>query len=104
MTSATKGRADQLIRNADLAMYQTKSSDKAGYTTYEKNLHGQIFKTLQREVDLRFALENDQFLLEFQPIICLRIGKLYGFEALIRWLGTSIEACQVAFLVNKRDF
>lgn len=76
---------EQILRNADLAMYQTKNSGKSGFTTYDHTLHNQLIRTMQLEVDLKNAILKQELFIEFQPIIRLSTDTIMGFEALVRW-------------------
>ena len=76
---------EQLLSSADLAIYQAKTSGKRQYQVYNKQMHQLAVERLQLEVDLRKALKNREFVLYYQPIICLKTGSLAGFESLIRW-------------------
>jgi diguanylate cyclase (GGDEF)-like protein len=75
----------ELLRNADLAMYRAKSSGKNSYQRYEPGMHSAVMQRLQREADLRAAVEKGQFVLHYQPTVDLRTGRLAGVEALLRW-------------------
>lgn len=74
-----------LLRDADIAMYQAKARGKGCYAIFDQEMYYQALKTLQIESELRKALENQDFLLYYQPIITLADGHLSGFEALVRW-------------------
>ena len=77
--------ADELVRNADLAMYKAKSAGRGRYERFEPNLHEAVVERLELEVELRAAVENEDFVLHFQPIISLDEGAIVGTEALVRW-------------------
>jgi diguanylate cyclase (GGDEF)-like protein/PAS domain S-box-containing protein len=77
--------SDQIIRDADIAMYKAKSNGKAQYAIFDASLHQQVSTQLKLENDLRKALGLGQIYLEYQPICTLRDRRLIGFEALVRW-------------------
>jgi diguanylate cyclase (GGDEF)-like protein len=76
---------DNLVRNADIAMYRAKTLGKARYYVFNQALFNDAQKRLQLETDLRRAIERQEFFLEYQPIISLKTNKIEGFEALVRW-------------------
>ncbi|MEA5418241.1 EAL domain-containing protein [Spirulina sp. CCNP1310] len=76
---------EELLRDADTAMYQAKAGGKGHYAVFNYAMHSSAVERLQLETNLRWAIEQDQFQLYYQPIIHLASGKLAGFEALIRW-------------------
>ncbi|HJV94005.1 MAG TPA: EAL domain-containing protein, partial [Azonexus sp.] len=77
---------EELIRNADIAMYQTKSTGKNGYVEFQPSMNTNHVERISLENDLRQAIkQGDQFELHFQPQISLSLGRVIGFEALIRW-------------------
>jgi diguanylate cyclase (GGDEF)-like protein/PAS domain S-box-containing protein len=78
-------RAEQLLRDADTAMYRAKSGGKARHEVFQKAMHADVLTLLHLETDLRRAVERAEFLLNYQPIIDLDNNRLVGFEALIRW-------------------
>jgi diguanylate cyclase (GGDEF)-like protein/PAS domain S-box-containing protein len=77
--------AEELLRDADTAMYQAKSLGKARHVMFNKNMHTQALTRLQLETDLRRAIERNELFLQYQPIVSLSTGRLTGFEALVRW-------------------
>lgn len=75
----------QLLRDADIAMYQAKARGK-GYTeVFNKDMHARIVERMELERELGEALEEQQFQVFYQPVLDLKNGRLSGFEALVRW-------------------
>ncbi|SCZ59956.1 EAL domain-containing protein [Thiohalomonas denitrificans] len=79
-------RGEELLRDADTAMYQAKLQGKARYAVFETGMHLKVLSQLQLENDLRGALDRGELHLAYQPIINLNNGRVYGFEALLRWM------------------
>jgi len=75
----------ELLRDADLAMYRAKSLGKARHEVFHQKLYDETKELLEIENDLRQAIIQDRFFLQYQPIIFLKNDSLYGFEALLRW-------------------
>jgi diguanylate cyclase (GGDEF)-like protein/PAS domain S-box-containing protein len=78
--------ADDLIRNADVAMYIAKDAGKSRYAMFESSMHQTLVARLQMEQDLRLAIQNDEIAVHYQPILRLPGLQLRGFEALARWI------------------
>lgn len=77
-------KGEDILRDADIAMYHAKSCE-ASYVVFDQSMHTRAVTLLQVETDLRHAIERDEFVTYYQPIISLRSMKLIGFESLIRW-------------------
>lgn len=77
--------AEDLLRDADAAMYRAKESGKARYEIFDTDMHVRNMNLLQVETDLRHAVERQEFEVLYQPIVDLGTGKVAEFEALIRW-------------------
>ena len=77
--------AQDLVRDAEIAMYRAKSAGKARCEVFDHVMHAGAIKRLQLETDLRKALELNQFRVYYQPIVSLRNGQIVGFETLSRW-------------------
>jgi diguanylate cyclase (GGDEF)-like protein/PAS domain S-box-containing protein len=77
--------ADDLLRNADMAMYAAKRHGKGHAATYESRMYADIRERLDLEAALRTAIEGNQLTLFYQPIVNLQSGSIYGVEALLRW-------------------
>ncbi|MEG4204802.1 EAL domain-containing protein [Microcoleus sp. Pol7_A1] len=78
-------RPEELLRDADAAMYHAKESGKARHEVFDLSMHTRAVALLQLENDLRRALESQEFQLYYQPIVSLTSGTIRGFEALLRW-------------------
>jgi diguanylate cyclase (GGDEF)-like protein/PAS domain S-box-containing protein len=76
---------DSLIKKADMAMYYTKKLGKNNYTVYTTELDQESAFKLTIEKGLKSAIQNDEFVLHYQPIMDLKTGKVSSMEALIRW-------------------
>jgi diguanylate cyclase (GGDEF)-like protein/PAS domain S-box-containing protein len=77
--------AHGLLRDADTAMYEAKARGKCGYALFDPRMNDAMTERLELEYDLRTALEHDQLLLHYQPIVDVLSGRLEAVEALIRW-------------------
>lgn len=79
-------RAEDVLRDADIAMYRAKSQGKARYEIFDNAMRDRIMEKLDLESALRQAIEHNELRLDFQPIISLQSKLVIGFEALVRWL------------------
>lgn len=76
---------EDLLRDADIAMYRAKSMGKARHEVFDKEMHSRAVALLKLETDLRKAVDRQQFTVHYQPIVSLLEGTIIGFEALVRW-------------------
>jgi diguanylate cyclase (GGDEF)-like protein/PAS domain S-box-containing protein len=76
---------EDIIRDADAAMYHAKEKGRAQFKVFDKKLHEKALHLLQRETDLRKAIHRKEFVTHYQPIVSLKTRSVVGFEALIRW-------------------
>jgi diguanylate cyclase (GGDEF)-like protein/PAS domain S-box-containing protein len=76
---------EDIIRDADAAMYHAKEKGRAQFKVFDKKLHEKALHLLQRETDLRKAIHRKEFVTHYQPIVSLKSRSVVGFEALIRW-------------------
>ncbi|MDJ0861592.1 MAG: EAL domain-containing protein [Gammaproteobacteria bacterium] len=78
-------RAEDVLRDADLAMYRAKRAGNLCYEVFDGNMHEDAVALLTLETDLRRAVERDEFVVHYQPIVSLVTERVLGFEALLRW-------------------
>jgi diguanylate cyclase (GGDEF)-like protein/PAS domain S-box-containing protein len=89
LSTAGYEHAEEVLRDADTAMYRAKSLGRARYEIFDKGMNAAATDLPQIESDLLCALERDELTLDYQPIVSLRTGRIAGFEALLRWLHPS---------------
>jgi len=77
--------AEEVLRDADTAMYQAKTTGKARSQVFDDSMHTRALRLLKLEHSLRRAVERHEFVLHYQPIVVLEDAKVAGFEALVRW-------------------
>ena len=76
---------EELLRDADLAMYQAKRHDTGGYAIFAESMYGSAVAALELQTDLKNAVARNEFFLEYQPICDAVSRRITGLEALIRW-------------------
>ena len=79
------GDGDELIRNADVAMYQAKSKGKARFELFEPQMAAAILRRHDLKEELAKAIERQQMIVQYQPIVALDSGRIVAAEALVRW-------------------
>ncbi len=87
ITASTTGydQAEAMLRDASAAMFRAKEMGKGRFAMFDSTMHAHAMARLKLEADLRRALEREEFLLQYQPILSLKTGRIAGFEALLRW-------------------
>ena len=83
--SMETGTAEELLRDADAAMFAAKEAGKGGYRVFEASMHESVMARLELKADLERAVEGEQFVVHYQPLVDLATGRLRGLEALVRW-------------------
>ena len=78
-------KPEDIMRDADTAMYRAKALGKDRYELFDASMHARAVERLRLESDLRRAIERGEFILHYQPIVALQSGTWTGFEALLRW-------------------
>jgi diguanylate cyclase (GGDEF)-like protein/PAS domain S-box-containing protein len=78
-------RTEDILRDADIAMYRAKSRGGARHDVFDRAMHARAVALLRMDSDLRRAIERNEFVVYYQPIVGLRDGRISGFEALVRW-------------------
>ena len=85
MSDVDMADAEELLRNADLAMYMAKRDRKGGYRLFEQAMHAKVVERLELRSDLERAIELGQLAVHYQPVVRLEGDTVYGVEALLRW-------------------
>lgn len=78
--------AQDIIRNVDAAMYAAKETGKNTYCYYDESINEKLLEKIEQQSDIRRAIENEEFVVYYQPLIDLSTEKIVGFEALVRWM------------------
>ena len=84
-SSSSYATAEDILRDAEIAMYRAKRAGKARCEVFDPAMHANAVRRLKLETDLRQGLERGELIVYYQPIVSLRNGKIMGFEALSRW-------------------
>lgn len=77
--------ADDLVKDADSAMYRAKQNGRSSFTVYDESMHSHAADRLELESSLRTALDRDEIFVVYQPLVDLQTGQIVGAEALARW-------------------
>jgi len=85
LSSTGYDRPDELLRDADISMYRAKAAGKNRYEIFDRDMHRSAVALLRLEMDLRRAIQRNEFVMHYQPIIDLDPGRMVGFEGLVRW-------------------
>ncbi len=85
LSSTGYDRPEDMIRDADTAMFKAKTAGRGKFQVFDRAMHEQAIERLQLEGALRYAIDSRQFIVHYQPIVNLESGLLAGFEALVRW-------------------
>jgi diguanylate cyclase (GGDEF)-like protein/PAS domain S-box-containing protein len=84
--------AEAVLQNADIAMYRAKSQGKARSELFDRTMHEQVMSRLLLESQLRYALQNEELTLHYQPIVAVDTRAVQGFEALLRWQASELNS------------
>jgi diguanylate cyclase (GGDEF)-like protein/PAS domain S-box-containing protein len=90
--TSPKTSAEAVLQNADIAMYRAKDQGKACSELFDRTMHEQVMSRLLLEAKLRYALENEELTLHYQPIVSVDTVAVQGFEALLRWQPSGLDS------------
>jgi diguanylate cyclase (GGDEF)-like protein len=96
LSSEASDSTEDFLRYADMAMYQAKSQGKGQSQIFSQNMHEQATRLCDLQTDLSRAVERHQLVLDYQPCVSLRSGKILGVEALVRWQRSADQLVQPA--------
>jgi len=98
LASSGYRQPEEMLRDADIALYRAKAAGRASYEVFDREMHKRAIALLRLETELRRAVDQKSFVLHYQPIVSLDSGRLVGFEALVRWCHPSRD------LIPPREF
>ena len=85
LNSSSYQHTEEVLRDADIAMYRAKAAGRNCYEVFDRAMHDAVIKRLEMESDLHRSLEGSDFLLHYQPIVSFADGHVHSLEALVRW-------------------
>ncbi len=91
LISPSYDQPENVLRDADTAMYQAKAMGKGRHVVFDNDMHDRAMARLEMENNLRRAIDRQELLIHYQPIVSLKTGRLIGFEALLRWMHSNCE-------------
>ena len=97
-SSGSYAEAEEMLRDAEIAMYRAKRAGKARCEVFDPAMHSSAVRRLKLETDLRLGIERGEMIVYYQPIVSLTSGKIIGFEALSRWLRPEGMVSPVEFI------
>jgi EAL domain-containing protein (putative c-di-GMP-specific phosphodiesterase class I) len=100
LSTSSQTTAEDLLRDADIAMYRAKALGKARCEVFDVAMHQHAVERLKLETDLRNALDRKEFSVHYQPIASLENGRLAGFEALVRWQRPKVGLVEPTKFIN----
>jgi diguanylate cyclase (GGDEF)-like protein/PAS domain S-box-containing protein len=83
--SSLSEKPEQILRDADTAMYEAKARGRGRQVLFDSEMHVRAVRLLDLQMDLRRALAREELFIHYQPIVSLQEGRVFGFEALVRW-------------------
>jgi diguanylate cyclase (GGDEF)-like protein/PAS domain S-box-containing protein len=86
LSASGQGRPDDLLRNADVAMYRAKEEGRSRYVVFDPSMNASVLERLKLEADLRQAIARGELRVYYQPTVDLATGLVTGMEALVRWM------------------
>jgi diguanylate cyclase (GGDEF)-like protein len=85
LSNSTYKAPEEILRDADTAMYRAKAAGRGCYQVFDQTMHRSVVALLKLETELRQAVEKKQFVMHYQPIVSLEDKRIVGFEGLVRW-------------------